>query len=143
MGMCQRGLGMSEIQTGLTNAAPASIGSGESLATRANSQVKVEKVEKAAQALENAGSRDLAENVISSYSDRTAELNSRVEMVNSKLAEMDRDFGLRIDDVLNRPVVSLVKRSTGEVVQQLPSEQFLNAAKNIQHLAGVLVSLKS
>lgn len=131
---------MSEIHTGLTNAAPASIGSGESLATRANSQVKVEK---AAQALENAGSRDLAENVISSYSDRTAELNRRVEMVNSKLAEMDRDFGLRIDDVLNRPVVSLVKRSTGEVVQQLPSEQFLNAAKNIQHLVGVLVSLKS
>jgi uncharacterized FlaG/YvyC family protein len=71
-----------------------------------------------------------------------AAVQNRVSEVNAVLREMDRDFGLRMDDTLNRPVVTLVKHSTGEVVQQLPSEAFLKAAKNIKQLTGILLQLK-
>ena len=69
-------------------------------------------------------------------------VQDRVAEVNAVLREMDRDFGLRMDDTLNRPVVTLVKQSTGEVVQQLPAEGFLKAAKNIHRLTGLLLQLK-
>ena len=85
----------------------------------------------------------VAKEVISNSKEVSKAVHARVSEVNAALREMDRDFGLRIDETLNRPVITLVKESTGEVLQQLPSEDFLNAARNIQQLSGILLKLKS
>jgi uncharacterized FlaG/YvyC family protein len=79
---------------------------------------------------------------ISVIQDFKVEVSASVARVNQALREMDRDFSLRMDGTLNRPIVSLVKESTGEVVQQLPTKEFLAAAKNIKHLTGILLKLK-
>ena len=84
----------------------------------------------------------VAKEVINGTKEASKAVHARVSEVNAALREMDRDFGLRIDETLNRPVITLVKESTGEVVQQLPSEDFLNAARNIQQLTGILLQLK-
>lgn len=96
------------------------------------------------QASENpaASVSQVASQTINDIQDYKVEVSASVARVNQALREMDRDFSLRMDSTLNRPVVSLVKESTGEVVQQLPTKEFINAAKNIKHLTGILLKLK-
>ena len=60
------------------------------------------------------------------------ELESKLETTASK--------GLRFatDEVLNRQIVSVVDKESGEVIRQLPPEEVLRAARNIDYMRGIL-----
>lgn len=44
----------------------------------------------------------------------------------------------RIDDILGRPVVSVIDENSGEIIRQLPSDEVVRAAHNIEYMRGVL-----
>lgn len=70
------------------------------------------------------------------------ELNQRLEEIvqslNEQLAETGRNLGFAIDKSINRHVVTVTNRETGELVRQIPSEVVLRVAHNIEELKGVL-----
>ena len=48
--------------------------------------------------------------------------------------------GLRfqMDETLNRPIVSVVDKESGQVLRQLPTEEVVRAARNIDYMRGIL-----
>ena len=70
------------------------------------------------------------------------ELNQRLEEIvqslNEQLADTGRNLGFAIDKSINRHVVTVTNRETGELVRQIPSEVVLRVAHNIEELKGVL-----
>ena len=68
----------------------------------------------------------------------------------SKLAELIRELqdkipntaskGLRfqMDPILQRPIVSVVDKESGAVIRQLPPEEVVRAARNIEIMKGIL-----
>ena len=48
--------------------------------------------------------------------------------------------GLRfqMDETLNRPIISVVDRESGQVLRQLPTEEVVRAARNIDYMRGIL-----
>ena len=48
--------------------------------------------------------------------------------------------GLRfqMDETLNRPIVSVVDKESGLVLRQLPTEEVVRAARNIDYMRGIL-----
>ena len=48
--------------------------------------------------------------------------------------------GLRfqMDETLNRPIISVVDKESGQVLRQLPTEEVVRAARNIDYMRGIL-----
>lgn len=48
--------------------------------------------------------------------------------------------GLRfqMDETLNRPIVSVVDKDSGQVLRQLPTEEVVRSARNIDYMRGIL-----
>ena len=89
---------------------------------------------------EEASSAQTVEPAVESISPE--ELNQRLEEIvqslNEQLAETGRNLGFAIDKSINRHVVTVTNRETGELVRQIPSEVVLRVAHNIEELKGVL-----
>ncbi len=70
------------------------------------------------------------------------ELNQKLEEIvqslNEQLAQTGRNLGFSIDKAINRQVVTVTNRDTGEIVRQIPSEVVIRVAHNIEALKGVL-----
>lgn len=70
------------------------------------------------------------------------ELNKKLEEIvqnlNEQLAQTGRNLGFSIDKAINRQVVTVTNRDTGEIVRQIPSEVVIRVAHNIEALKGVL-----
>ena len=47
-------------------------------------------------------------------------------------------LGFSVDEVANRTVVTVRNAQSGETVRQIPSEDFLKMARNIEELKGIL-----
>lgn len=66
----------------------------------------------------------------------------RLQELVTKLRELmpSREVKLKfsMDDVLNRPIISVHDKETGELVKQLPSSEVLRAVHNIDSLRGIL-----
>lgn len=66
----------------------------------------------------------------------------RLQELVTKLRELmpSREVKLKfsMDDVLNRPIISVHDKETGELVKQLPSAEVLRAVHNIDSLRGIL-----
>ena len=62
------------------------------------------------------------------------------ELVEQLKASMPEKSGLqfRIDEVLDRPIVSVIDEASGAVIRQLPSEEVVRAAHNIEYMRGIL-----
>jgi len=65
-------------------------------------------------------------------------LQQAIEHLNKQLASSGRSLGFSMDDVLNRPVVTVRSTQTGEVIRQIPSEAVLKVAHTFEHLKGLL-----
>jgi flagellar protein FlaG len=50
----------------------------------------------------------------------------------------DTGLGFSVDKVANRTVVTVRNAQSGETVRQIPSEDFLKMARNIEELKGIL-----
>ena len=48
--------------------------------------------------------------------------------------------GLRfqMDETLNRPIISVVDKESGQVLRQLPTEEVVRAVRNIDYMRGIL-----
>lgn len=48
--------------------------------------------------------------------------------------------GLRfhMDEALNRPIVSVIDKESGQILRQLPTEEVVRAARNIDYMRGIL-----
>ena len=75
----------------------------------------------------------------------TAETNSP-ERLGQLIRELEEQLpttaskGLRfqIDETLNRPIISVVDKESGQVLRQLPTEEVVRAARNIDYMRGIL-----
>lgn len=70
-------------------------------------------------------------------------LDEIVQSLNEQLAQTGRNLGFSIDKAINRQVVTVTNRDTGEIVRQIPSEVVIRVAHNIEALKGVLFDEKS
>ncbi len=43
-----------------------------------------------------------------------------------------------MDEILHRPIVSVVDKESGKVLRQLPAEEVVRAARNIEYMRGIL-----
>jgi flagellar protein FlaG len=66
-------------------------------------------------------------------------LKHAIDELNKQLADSGRSLGIRMDDVLNTPVVTVKSTRTGEVIRQIPSEAVLKVAHTFEQLKGLLV----
>ena len=63
-----------------------------------------------------------------------------VQTINSTFEKADVALRFVMDEVIDRPVVSVVDEATGKVVRQLPSEEVLRTARNIESMRGILIN---
>mgnify|MGYP000500448736 CR=1 FL=1 len=61
-----------------------------------------------------------------------------VEKLRQALPATENSLQFRIDEVLDRPVVSVIDEKSGAVIRQLPSDEVVRAAHNIEYMRGVL-----
>lgn len=65
-------------------------------------------------------------------------LEEAVDVLNEALAKDPVALKFSIDETLNRPVVSVISETTGEVIHQLPQDEVMRAVKNIDRMRGIL-----
>lgn len=61
-----------------------------------------------------------------------------VEKLRQAIPSTENSLQFRIDEVLDRPVVSVIDEKSGQVIRQLPSDEVVRAAHNIDYMRGVL-----
>ena len=66
------------------------------------------------------------------------QMKDTVEKLKAALPDKASSLDFRVDEVLNRPVVSVIDAKSGEVVRQLPSHEVVRAAHNIEIMRGIL-----
>jgi flagellar protein FlaG len=62
-----------------------------------------------------------------------------VKKLNEQVQSNGRGLNFAMDEVLNRPVITVRSTSTGEVVRQIPTEVVLKVAHNIEEMKGLLM----
>ena len=65
-------------------------------------------------------------------------LSELVEQLKAALPEQSNSLQFHVDEVLDRPVVTVVDKESGAVIRQLPSEEVIRAAHNIEYMRGIL-----
>ena len=65
-------------------------------------------------------------------------LSELVEQLKAALPEQSNSLHFYVDEVLDRPVVTVVDKESGAVIRQLPSEEIIRAAHNIEYMRGIL-----
>jgi flagellar protein FlaG len=71
-----------------------------------------------------------------------AELGDSLGEVNARLSERGQRLDIGVDPSTGAVVVKVSDDKTGEVVRQIPSEDALRVARNIEVLTGILVDHK-
>lgn len=61
-----------------------------------------------------------------------------VEQIRAAMPARSQSLRFQIDEVLDRPVVSVIDENSGEMIRQLPSEEVVRAAHNIHYMRGIL-----
>ena len=67
-------------------------------------------------------------------------LESSVSQLKDLVQSVQRDLQFSIDDYSGRTVITVLDSNTAEIIRQIPSEEVLALAKNIESLKGVLFS---
>ena len=87
---------------------------------------------------------------VTSAKDGTQAVVENVEAVQEAVARVNREFEQSeialqfvMDEVIDRPIVSVIDRDSGELLRQLPSEEVLRAARNIESMKGILLNSQS
>jgi flagellar protein FlaG len=65
-------------------------------------------------------------------------LDQAVARLNEQMQANGRKLGFSVDDRLNKQIVRVMNKETGEVVRQIPNEVVIRVANSIEDLKGVL-----
>ncbi|MGA1737171.1 MAG: flagellar protein FlaG [Pseudomonadales bacterium] len=65
-------------------------------------------------------------------------VKAAVEMLNARMKDSSRSLEFAVDEVAKRNIVRVIDKNSGDVVRQLPHEDVLRAARNIEVLRGIL-----
>ena len=68
----------------------------------------------------------------------TDSIQEAVEVLNEALSKKLTSASIRRDEDLNRYLVTIKDKSSGEVVREIPAEALLKFARNLEELKGVL-----
>lgn len=68
------------------------------------------------------------------------DLKSALSEVNDHLKNIQRDLQFEVDEESNHTIVRVVDSETGDIVRQIPAEEFLRLAKRMEELDGLLMS---
>ena len=66
-----------------------------------------------------------------------------VEQLKQALPSSATALRFVVDEVLDKPIVSVIDQKSGELIRQLPSEEVVRAARNIEIMRGILFDRKS
>lgn len=77
-----------------------------------------------------------------SYEVLRKEIDESVKNANERLSELNQKLSISIDSGTGSIVVKVTDSQTGEILRQLPSEEALRIARNIDSLTGILVDQK-
>lgn len=83
-----------------------------------------------------------AENKLARASDqqeRKENLREAIENLNNLAAKTSRSLNFTIDQELNRQIITVSNKETGEVVRQIPTDVVLRVAHSIEDLKGLLL----
>ena len=79
--------------------------------------------------------RLVASNNLEMIRDRLKEIS---ESLNSEMKMRSRDLQFSVDEVTNRFLVTVLEKDSGKVVKQIPSDDILKVAHNLEALKGIL-----
>lgn len=65
------------------------------------------------------------------YLSQTSELNQAIEFMNDYVQSIQRDLQFTVDEDLNRTVIKVTDRRSGELIRQIPDEIFLELARKL------------
>ena len=77
-------------------------------------------------------------NSLSALESVSASIDEAVEVLNEALSRKHTSAVIRRDEQLNRFLVTIKDKESGEVVREIPSEALLKFARNLQELRGIL-----
>jgi flagellar protein FlaG len=75
---------------------------------------------------------------LDSLEQMASDLREAIQTLNSALERSPTKAIITRDETLNRFVVKIQDKSSGEVVREIPSEALLNFARNLQELKGLI-----
>jgi flagellar protein FlaG len=68
----------------------------------------------------------------------TESIDDAVEVLNQALALKNTSANIRRDEELNRYLVTIKDKESGEIVREIPDEALIKFARNLQELRGIL-----
>lgn len=68
------------------------------------------------------------------------ELKSSLLDVNEHMQNIERNLQFEVDKESNQTIVRVVDTQSGEVVRQIPAEEFIRMAKRMEEMDGLLMS---
>jgi len=66
------------------------------------------------------------------------QLEPVIEQLNELIRDSQRSLSFRVDDDLDKLVVSVVNPETDEIIRQMPSEESLKFAKSLEGVMGII-----
>lgn len=78
------------------------------------------------------------EESIESLDEMAHELRDAISALNSALAKTPTSALITRDESLNRYIVRIADKTSGETVREIPSEALLKFARNLQELKGII-----
>ena len=85
--------------------------------------------------IEQVGDRGLA---IATESFSVDRIREKVAELEAALPKASNSLVFSVDEVLNRPVITVVDKKSGEVVRTLPSDEVIRVVHNIDRMKGIL-----
>ena len=70
-------------------------------------------------------------------------LEEAVRQLNEQASANNRNLAFNIDDVVNRSIIRVTDKTSGELVRQIPAEEVLHVSHNIEKMKGILFDSKS
>ena len=65
-------------------------------------------------------------------------IREKVQELEAALPKASNSLVFSVDEVLNRPVITVVDKKSGEIVRTLPSDEVIRVVHNIDKMRGIL-----
>ena len=72
-----------------------------------------------------------------------AQLQKAIDQLNDQMKDKNRDLSFSLDERINRTIITVKKLETGEVVRQIPTEEFVKLAHSLEDMKGLLFNKES